>query len=121
MVRLKARVESQAQQAFLIVDERFSIDDVQELLRLAAVGSLLRDEDSPLLLNDKHSPGAVRRLGHPQCALQGKTGENGMHLNLGQRFAEKGDNPRAQDTKGRQNNCKPAFHGRKVNQGGQPK
>jgi len=63
---------------------RFAVNDIEKFLHLTAVASFWNDDDPPHLLHHEEAARTVRRLGHPDRAIQRQGGEGGAELHLGQ-------------------------------------
>ena len=84
-VGLEARMKGEAQQSLLIIHIRFASHDIHKLLPIAAVAPLWRDENPARLLDEKETARIVRRLAHPNRAIQrqGRKGRAEPHLGKG--------------------------------------
>src|SRR5579883_816646 len=83
-IRVETRVESQAEQAFLVVHEGLSIDNIKELLCVPAVAVFVDNKNAPGLLNDKQTARSIGGFTHPQRSLERQPRKEWLQLDLGQ-------------------------------------
>jgi hypothetical protein len=87
-VPAELRMKGESQQSLfvlLIIVERPASGDVQELLWSAAIRTSADEEDLPSLLDDEEPSRAIRRLAHPDRAIQSQCGKGVPQRNGRQR------------------------------------
>src|SRR6266567_1889967 len=63
-------MKSESQQPFLVLDEWFSIRDIQKSLGLLAITVLRKNQHLAALLHEEQTLGAIRRFFHPERPIE---------------------------------------------------